>query len=146
MKIAVPFSRELDLYRQNPSTAPKFGIYDIQLEKNSVNIRLLSVEMNPWCEGSCDLFDEDAANCACDEARRNDVRHITEHYALLDLLSECSYVLADHYCDNTKRALNNGGIHIFKYPTIIRTAENAIKNFIIGASLANTVEHVHYAS
>ncbi len=146
LKIAVPFSRELELYRQNPSSAPKFGIYDIQLEKNSVDIRLLSVEMNPWCVSNCDLFDEDATNCACDEDRQNDIRHITEHYALLELLSGCSYLLADHYCDNTKRALNNGGIHIFKYPTIIRTTENAIKNFIIGASLANTVEHVHYAS
>lgn len=146
MKIAVPFSRDLELYRKNPSTAPKFGIYEICLEKSSVDIHLLRVEMNPWCQQSCELFDEDAANCACDETRKKDIRHITEHYALLELLSGCSYVLADHYCDNTKRALNNGGIHVFKYPTVIRTAENAIKNFIIGASLANTVEHIHYAS
>jgi predicted Fe-Mo cluster-binding NifX family protein len=146
MKIAVPFSQQLDLYRDNPSTAPKFGIYEIILSKNRVAISLVSVEMNPWCKGSCDAFDDAAANCACDEHRRNDIRHITEHYALLEVLGGCSYLLADHFCDNTKRVLNNGGISVFKYPSVIRSAENAIKNFIIGASLANTVEHVHYAS
>jgi len=146
MKIAVPFGHQLELYRRNPSTAPKFGIYEISLENRKVSISLLGIEMNPWCNGSCDNFDADAANCACDETRRNDIRHITEHYALLEVLRGCTYLLADHFCDNTKRALGNGGILIFKYPSIIRTAENAIKNFIIGASLANTVEHVHYAS
>lgn len=146
MKIAVPLSRELELYRQNPSTAPKFGIYEIRPDKKYVGITLLSVEQNPWCKDSCDAFDADAAHCNCNEERREDVRHITEHYALLEVLSGCSYLLADHFCGNTKRALNNGGIRVFKYPSVIRTAENAIKNFIIGASLAHTVEHVHYAS
>lgn len=146
MKIAVPFSQELELYRQNPSTAPKFGIYEIIQDKREVAISLLCIEKNPWCKGNCENFDSDSANCACDESRQKDIRHITEHYALVEILKGCSYLLADRFCENTKRALNNGGIRVFKYPSIIRTAENAIKNFIIGASLANTVEHVHYAS
>jgi len=146
MKIAVPFSRQLELYRDNPSTAPKFGIYEIVMDKRKVAISLLSVESNPWCEDGCTIFDGDAAACACDESRKHDIRHITEHYALLEILGGCSYLLADRFCENTKRALHNGGISVFKYPSVIRTTENAIKNFIIGASLANTVEHVHYAS
>ncbi|MEJ2467868.1 MAG: hypothetical protein P8Y65_05790 [Campylobacterales bacterium] len=146
MKIAVPFSQELELYRRNPSTAPKFGIYEIVTEKRRIAISLLVIERNPWCSGSCDVFDAESANCACDEARQKDIRHITEHYALVEVLKGCSYLLADHFCENTRRALNNGGIRVFKYPSVIRTAENAIKNFIIGASLANTVEYVHYAS
>jgi len=147
MKIAVPFSRELELYRHNPSTAPKFGIYEIERSNESIAVRLLCIEANPWCEHHCDAFaDADASNCACDEKRQRDIRHITEHYALLEVLVGCSYVLADHFCKNTKKALDNGGIRIFKYPSVIRTAENAIKNFIIGASLANTVEHVYYAT
>jgi predicted Fe-Mo cluster-binding NifX family protein len=146
MKIAVPFSQQLELYRDNPSTAPKFGIYEIVLDKRDISVSLQSVETNPWCGGTCDNFDKDAANCACDEMRQKDIRHITEHYALLEVLRGCSYVLADHFCENTKRALNNGGIRVFKYPSIIRTTENAIKNFIIGASLASTIEYVHYAS
>lgn len=146
MKIAVPFGNQLELYRLNPTTAPKFGIYDIDSTKNGVNIRLISVEMNPWCKNSCEAFDATAEQCACDDIRQNDIRHITEHYALLEVLSGCRYVLADAYCDNTRRALNNGGITLFKYPSVIRSAEGAIKNFIIGASLAYTVEHIHYAS
>jgi predicted Fe-Mo cluster-binding NifX family protein len=146
MKIAVPFSRKLELYRHNPSTAPKFGIYEIKRNDENIAVRLLTVKDNPWCEHNCDTFDSDASRCACDEKRQKDIRHITEHYALLEVLVGCSYVLADHFCKNTKRALDNGGIKVFKYPSVIRTAENAIKNFIIGASLANTVEHVHYAS
>lgn len=146
MKIAVPFGKQLELYRLNPSTAPKFGIYDIDCTSSEIQIRLLRVEMNPWCKNSCDVFDTKAEQCDCDEERQNDIRHITEHYALLEVLGGCRYVLVDAFCDNTKRALNNGGITVFKYPSVIRTAESAIKNFIIGASLANTVEHVHYAS
>jgi len=147
MKIAVPFSQQLELYRDNPSTAPKFGIYEIIMEKSRVDISLLSVEANPWCGNtSCDCFDNDAVHCACDEKRKHDIRHITEHYALLEVLGGCSYLLADRFCENTRRALTNGGIHLFKFPSVIRTTENAIKNFIIGASLANTVEHVYYAS
>lgn len=146
MKIAVPFSQTLELYRQNPSTAPKFGIYDICTERGSVAIRLTGVENNPWCEKGCANFDADAAACACDEIRREDIRHISEHYALLEVLSGCSYLLADHYCQNTKRALGNAGVMVYKYPTVIRTAESAITNFIIGASLASHVEHIHHAS
>ena len=146
MKIAVPFSQQMELYRHNPSTAPRFGIYEIESKNGNVAVRLLRVEANPWCENSCNAFPNSDATCTCDEERQQDIRHITEHYALLEVLGGCSYVLADHFCDNTKRALANGGIRIFKYPSVIRTAENAIKNFIIGASLANTVEHVHYAS
>ena len=146
MKIAIPFSRELELYRHNPSTAPKFGIYEIETDNECIAVRLLSVQVNPWCEHSCDNFPDSDASCACDETRQQDIRHITEHYALLEVLVGCSYVLADHFCKNTKRVLGYGGIRVFKYPSVIRTAENAIKNFIIGASLANTVEHVYYAS
>jgi len=146
MKIAVPFSQQLELYRDNPSTAPKFGIYEIIMDKSRVGISLLSVEMNPWCKAGCEMFDTASTHCTCDEARRQDIRHITEHYALLEVLGGCSYLLADRFCENTKRALVNGGIHLFKFPSVIRTTENAIKNFIIGASLANTIEHVYYAS
>jgi len=146
MKIAVPFSQQLELYRQNPSTAPRFGIYEIESGEDGISVRLQAIEENPWCDNACISFPDSDANCACDEDRQHDIRHITEHYALLEVLKGCSYVLADHFCKNTQKALDNGGIRVFKYPSIIRTAENAIKNFIIGASLANTVEHVYYVS
>ena len=146
MKIAVPFNQQHELYRRNPSTAPKFGIYEINMDKEEVAIALLQVVENPWTARECESLDSTSANCSCDELRQNDIRHITEHYALLEVLSGCSYLLADRFCANTKRALSKGGIRLFKYPSVIRTTENAIKNFIIGASLASTVKHVHYAS
>lgn len=146
MRIAIPFNQKMELYRRNPSTAPRFGIYDIEPGNGAIDVKLLGIEVNPWCENSCSGFPDTDAECNCDDDRQQDIRHITEHYALLEVLTGCTYVLADNFCSNTKRALENGGIRVFKYPSVIRTAENAIKNFIIGASLANTVEHVHYAS
>ena len=146
MKIAIPLHKQLTLYHHNPCTAPKFAIYTIEGDPSSVVFALDMIVDNPWAEVKCDNYDSDQVFCECDLERRESMRHIAEHYALLDAIGGCSYLLADRYCDNTTRALGNGGIKIFKIPPIINKIDNAIKNFIIGASLASTVEHIHHAS
>jgi predicted Fe-Mo cluster-binding NifX family protein len=146
MKIAIPLHEQLTLYHNNPCTAPKFAIYLIEGDTSHIVFSLEVIVDNPWSGVKCDRYEDEQISCNCDPDRRKSMRHISEHYALLDAIGGCSYLLADRYCDNTTRALGNGGITIFKIPPIINKIDNAIKNFLIGASFASTVEHIHHAS
>jgi predicted Fe-Mo cluster-binding NifX family protein len=146
MKIAIPLNDQLSLYHSNPCTAPKFAIYAIEGDKTHLSFSLFSIVDNPWSRLTCADNADKAIACDCDPDRRNSLRHISEHYVLLEAIGECSYLLADHYCDNTLRAMKNGGIRIFKIPSIIKQTDMAIKNFLIGAQLANTMQHIHHAS
>ncbi len=146
MKIAIPVRHEMTFYHDNPCTAPKFALYAVEGKAPDIRYRLLSVIENPWSRPKCDHFSEEQIQCACDEDRRNNVRHICEHYALLDAVTGCSYLLADRYCENTARALRNGGITLFKVPPIIDRIDGVIKNFLIGSALASKVQHINRAS
>ena len=146
MKIAIPLHRQLTLYHYNPCTAPKFAIYQIEGDSSRIVYRLEVIVDNPWSAVKGDDFGEDQVTACCDVDRRSNIRHISEHYALLDAIGGCRYLLADLCCDNLQRALGKGGIEVFKIPPIVNKIDNAIKNFLIGASLASTVEHIHHAS
>jgi predicted Fe-Mo cluster-binding NifX family protein len=74
------------------------------------------------------------------------IGHICEHYALLETISNCNYLLASNYCENTFNTLSKGGIIIFKIPRIIKNIDIAIKNFLIGASFANKLQNIHHIS
>ena len=146
MTIAIPLHKNTTLYHDNPCTAPKFGIYNIEGNRTNICFSLITVVDNPWCGVKCDQFGQDQIACSCDPERKKNMRHISEHYALLDAIGGCSYLLADHYCDNTSRALQKGGVKVFKIPPIIDKIDNAIKNFLIGASLASKVQHIHHGT
>ena len=146
MKVAVPTDNELLFYHANPITAPKFSIYHIDGDYLNLTFSLVDIVINPWIVANKGVFDEEQINCRCDEEECFDIRHISEHYALLEVIGECDYMLADGYCKNTLNTLAKAGIKIFKIPSIIRKIDYAIKNFILGASLADNVKHVHYAS
>jgi predicted Fe-Mo cluster-binding NifX family protein len=77
---------------------------------------------------------------------KTDIQHICEHYALLETISSCTYLLADNYCKNTFSTLKKGGITVFRIPSIIKNVDQAIKNFLIGASFANKIQNIHHAS
>jgi predicted Fe-Mo cluster-binding NifX family protein len=143
MKIAIPVNQKMTLYHHNPCTAPKFAIYTIEGGSSDIRYSLSHVVDNPWLEPKCNEFGEDQINCNCDAERRSNVRHICEHYALLDAVTGCSYLLADRYCKNSFRALQNGGIKIFKIPPIIERTDSAIKNFLIATSRASKVQYIH---
>jgi predicted Fe-Mo cluster-binding NifX family protein len=146
MKIAVPLNQQMTLYHDNPCTAPKFGIYTIEGDASDIRFSLSRVVENPWFEPKCNDFGEDQITCSCDAERRSNIRHICEHYALLDAVNGCSYLLADRYCENSFRALRNGGVKVFKIPPIIERIDSAIKNFLIATSLASKVQYIHNAS
>lgn len=142
MQIAVPLDNKLSFYKQNPFTAPKFGIYFISTDTKDANYSIDKVVDNPQYINSGQNFSEIQQMCSCTEAIKKSLNHICEHYALLEVLSNCSYLLANKFCDNTYNTLKKGGIKVFKVPAIINTADMAIKNFIIGVSLANQVKNI----
>jgi len=146
MKIAVPLTKELMLYSNNPYTAAKFAIYLIVGDKTDVSYSLIEIVDNPRYIEVSDIGEETEKECACDSERQNDLKHICEHYSILESIASCSYLLAIKYCKNTSKTLQNGGIKIFQIPTIIKKADTAIKNFLIGASLANRIQNIHHAS
>ena len=146
MKIAVPLKDTFTFYHLNPFTAPKFAIYNIEGDRLNLTYGLSSVVENPCKNINNGEFEEKQILCDCDEKQCTNIHHIFEHYALLDAIGGCSYLLADRYCDNTTRALNNGGIKMFKIPPIINMIDSAVKNFILGASLASTFKHIHHVS
>lgn len=146
MTIAIPLNNMQMFYQFNPHTAPKFAIYFIDGDKTNITFSLRTIVDNPWSNLRLDSFEEEQIKCRCDIERRNSMRHKCDHYALLDLIGGCSYLLANQYCENTAKSMKNGGITIFKIPPIINKSEIAIKNFLIGESLANKVQYIHNAS
>lgn len=146
MKIAVPVGKQQTFYHSNPYTAPRFAIYLIEGDRENVSFSLSAVLDNPWSEQKCDAFEEGETECSCSSELQKDMQHICGHYALLDVVGGCSYLLADRFCKNTSHALKNGGVTLFKIPGIIHDVEIAVQNFLIGASLASTIQHIHNAS
>ncbi len=146
MKIALPVKDNLTMYKNNPHTAPKFAIYSIDKIHETIEYSLLSIIENPMSKLKDKMFDNEEIACNCSAEKQNNLEHKCEHYSLLETLHDCSYLLASRYCKNTQNSLKKAGIKIFKIPAIISRLDIAIKNFIIGASLASKIKNIHNAS
>jgi len=146
MKIALPLDAQLVLYKQNPFTAPKFGIYLIETTPKEVLVRLDAIMTNPMHAILRQNFLERQIVCDCDEAVQNCFNHICEHYSLLEVIGGCRYLLADNFCNNTAHTLGKGGVEVFKIPSIIKTTDTAIKNFLIGANFVKKISHIRNLS
>jgi len=146
MKIAIPLDKDFMFYRNNPFTAPKFAIYFIEGDKTNISFSKSTIVENRRCANKSNIFEDSQVACACDIDSKKDIQHICEHYALLETINGCSYLLADNYCENTSSTLKKGGVTVFKIPTIIKNIDIAIKNFLIGASFANKIQNIHHAS
>jgi predicted Fe-Mo cluster-binding NifX family protein len=147
MEIAIPTDEKDVIYRDNAFTAPKFAIYSVVLDdKANISFHLKSIIENPLKTFKCDGFKDEQLTCNCKTEYSNNLHHVYEHYALLDAIGGCSYLLANHYCKNVIRSMKNGGITIYKIPPIIKKIDTAIINFLIGASFASPTQRIHYAS
>lgn len=146
MKIAIAITSDNHVYHNNPCTAPKFAIYTINKDNVQVSYSLTAVFDNPSFTQNAQAFSDEEKSGTCSIERQQDFSHACEHYAMLDVIGGSSYLLADKYCKNTLKSLNNGGASIYKIPTFIRDVHIAIKNFLIGANYANTFQHIHHAS
>ncbi|MDD2906142.1 MAG: hypothetical protein PHC74_07560 [Sulfurimonas sp.] len=146
MKIALPLNDSLAIYHDNAHTAPKFGIYNIDTKALNIHVSLNTIIENPWNAIKCNEYEMEQKKCECNKERQQSIRHKCEHYTLLELIHGCSFLLANRYCQNTKTMMKNGGITIIKIPPIAKEIDMAIKNFLIGASLARTIKHIHHES
>lgn len=144
MMFAIPLAHDLNLYRYNPCTAPKFGIYTVDGDPSNVSFMRLRVMENPWLTLKGDGFDGEQINCRCGRSDQQSMRHKTEHYAILEAVAGCTFLLANNYCKNTLQTLRNGGIRIYEIPDIITNIDSAIKNFLVGATLARSIKHIHH--
>lgn len=146
MKIAVPVDNELTYYRKNPFTAPKFAIYYIDADIYEVSFGIDNIVDNPQYGNREKNFCEAEMEGICPAQNKKNINHICEHYALLEIISGCTHLIASKFCENTYSALQKGCVDVFKIPSIINSTEMAIKNFIIGASIANKVKNISFAS
>ncbi len=137
MKFAVPITTLPNIYPNNPCTAPQFAIYSVHYIAKEVHYAFVRTVANPWRneDGTfgCDL---QAINGECSIEAQNDLSHMSEHYAMLEAINGCSYLLVQSYCENTRRAMRNAGVKLFQIPPFCKTLEQAVSNFLIGAKLA----------
>jgi len=145
MKIAIPIDNHMTFYHKNPFTAPQFAIYTIELLHSKVFSTLQKIITNPLINlkngyKSCQI------SCECSHAEASDSMHIDEHFYLLDSIEGCNYLLSNHYCNNLAHTLQHEGISIYKIPPFIHRPNFAIKNFLLGAEYANTIQSIHHAS
>lgn len=146
MKIALPVIDTSTIYKDNPYTAPQFAIYNINRDKDNISFGINTIIKNPWNTSAHKKFSEDQLKCKCSHGKKENIEHKCEHYVLLSLIYDCSYLLANKYCSNTEISMRNSGITIINIPPIINQIDSAIKNFLIGASIASTHKHIHHAS
>lgn len=147
IKIAIPLDNTMSFYHRNLFTAPTFAIYIIKNEnKRITTFSLLKVIDNPWNSINNGEYKECQIQCACDKEISSDIQHITEHYAIFHAIGTCDYLLVDYYCDNISQVLKNADIKTYKVPPFIHKVDMAIKNFLLGVSLASTLKHIHHAS
>jgi len=147
MKFAVPVDASKAIYSHNPCTAPKFAVYTVHYEDQEVYYALVGYVENPWNRSEGDMVcDPNMRLGECSDDEKQDLKHVSEHYAVLEAISGCSYLLVQSFCENTKRSMRNAGVKLFQIPPFITKTDKAIKNFLIGAKIADSVEHVHHAS
>ncbi len=145
MKILIPLTQTKEVYHDNFFKAPHFGIYTIDNQKRDIYCQFESLVPNPY---EC-IYTNDPTHCAnhgmCDQTQCT-VQHIEDHYAFSKSINGCNYVLADRYCDTMVEAFRQTGITLYKLSPFLHTVEIAIKNFILGVSLASTLQHIHVKS
>lgn len=145
--IAIPVDATNNVYHDNPCSAPLFAVYEIEGSRKEIRYRHAFTRLNPWkkVEGTM-VTDMSVRNCSCDDDTSQDPHHISEHYALLEVLGKCDYLLANRYCLNTVKMMRNVGIKLHRFPPFVKRIDQAIHHFIIGADIADHVQHIHPAS
>lgn len=144
MNIAIPMDAMKRVYHHNPCSAPMFALYEVLGDRNDIRYRFIETRLNPWerHEGRM-VRDPKMKACECEIDLAQNPQHISEHYALLEIIGKCDYVIVDSYCLNTLYAMKNVGIKIHKVPPFVKTAEEAINHFLIGNEFAGHLRYIH---
>lgn len=147
MIVAIPIDSFQRVYHYNPCSAMMFALYEITGVRTNINYRHVESKLNPWkkCEGEM-VSNEQVKEGKCNREKSNDPHHISEHYALLEVIGKSDYLIAGQYCLNTFYAMRNVGIKIHKIPPFMKTINEAMNHFIIGAEIADNLQHIHAVS
>lgn len=131
MKVAVSINAEGKIYKGNPWTAPKFVIYEVIKETKLVTYQSVAEIENPWLEEDESVIcDPMMCNDGCSDVVKADLNHLADHYIILEAIHGCNYLLANTFCSNVEKVLENGGIEIHQFPIFMKLPEQALKNFI----------------
>lgn len=139
IKVVLPVDHHLAFYHNNPLTAPQFAIYYLATVNLKASFSLITTFHNPFLLESGNECSMALRECHCSQETVEIPEHKSVHYQLLSVMVGCQYLLADRYCENLKEALGNYGISVYKIPSIIQHTNHALKNFLVGASIADNV-------
>lgn len=146
MIVAIPLDAKGSVYHYNPCTCTMFTMYEVSGNREDIRYRHLETKLNPWEKYSGDMVhDPKMKSCECEDALAKNPHHISEHYALLEVIGKCNTLIVDLYCLNTLFAMKNVGIKLHKIPPFIKTASAAIEHFVIGTEIAKHLRYVHPA-
>lgn len=144
MIIAIPMDTIKRVYHYNPCSASMFALYEVSGDRKDIRYRFVENRINPWekHEGAM-VRDPKMKECACESDLSKNPYHISEHYALLEAIGKCDYLIVDSYCLNTLYAMKNVGIKIHKIPPFVKTPEEAIYHFLISNEIAGDLRYIH---
>lgn len=147
MIVAVPLDTQERVYHYNPCSCAMFSLYEVIGNRKDIRYRWIGTKLNPWEKHSGDMVNNPTMRaCECESSLAKNPYHISEHYALLEAVGKCDTLIVDQYCLNTLFAMKNVGIKLHKIPPFVKTAVHAIEHFIIGANLADHLQHINPAS
>jgi hypothetical protein len=146
LKFALPLDNRNTFYRYNPCSAQKFAIYTTHGTSDEVTYAQLRIVDNPWQKVEGAMCDPEFRYGGCEKEVQKDLNHIVDHYAILEVLNGCNFLLGDNFCENTRRAMHNAKIKTYNIPPFISQIDKIIEHFLIGAKIADSVEHIHHAS
>jgi predicted Fe-Mo cluster-binding NifX family protein len=146
MKIAVPLDNKKKVYHANPWTAPSFAIYTVTEEDENLIYDCIAEKENPWIEENASVIC-DTMTCAdgCSDVVKADLSHLSDHYIILEAVHGCTYLVAETYCSNVEKVLENSGINIYRLPPIVKEPDLAIKNLLVNLKYTNSVQKVKKA-
>lgn len=147
MIVAIPVDARMRVYHHNPCSATMFALYKLTGERTDVQYAHVDTKLNPWERSNGEMVrNPEIKTCSCGNDKKNDPHHISEHYALLEAIGKCDYLLVNQYCLNTLYAMRNVGIKIHKLPPFVKTADVAMEHFIIGSEITDHLKYIHPAS
>ncbi|UFH58424.1 NifB/NifX family molybdenum-iron cluster-binding protein [Sulfurovum mangrovi] len=143
MRVVIPVKNRTDVFHDNMFKAPLFAVYTIDHIEPNVYCTCIDIINNPYSSPD-DISPEHFENHGICDPESCTMEHITEHYILSHRMKSCDYVLADHFCANMTKALQEKGVAIYKISPFLHSPDIAIKNFILGVSLASKLQHIHF--
>lgn len=146
MIVAIPLDAKENVYHNNPCACTMFSMYEVSGNRKDIRYRHIETKLNPWEKYSGDMVkDPQMISCECESAIAKSPHHISEHYALLEVIGKANTLIVDQYCLNTLFAMKNVGIKLHKIPPFIKSATAAIEHFVVGTEIAEHLRYVHPA-